>query len=657
MRETERCLKHGAVKYRYVTSARDTIQGLNSVNETKVAGPMPEAIRAQLQRILESRVFSTARRPSQFLQFVVSRAIEGHAGEIKEYLIGVEVYNRDPSYDPRTDSIVRAEASRLRGKLREYYEGAGKNDPIRIELQKGSYTPVFRLNSGAGIPESNPVPEVLPKPKFRWQWGTAAIALLAGASVALAWWSIRGPGRVQSIAVMPPVNLGSDRNNNTLGDTVADEITKALVDSSDWKVVGRAPAVDQTGRDQMLEWLRKNLRADFVLTGNYRVGENSNVRLSLQIVNVEDGHLVWTQTYHQRLTLLADSHNEFVRGVVASVTEKTRSSGRAVRSPANARARASYSQARELWSKYTDQGYLESIPLFRQAIQADPGFAPAWAGLADANMQLAERWVEPVAERTADARSAARKAIALDDSNSEAHAALGWILLFKDWDFQEASRQLERAVALDPIRVFPNIYHSQALTILGNFGDAQAAVEAARARLPPIPEVLFQQGSVFFLDRQYEKLETLGRELVALEPNGTPGHWLVGLSLEQRGQVVKAIEEFKEGVKYGPQDHRILCALSHAYGLAGANAKALETMRLFIDPDVKEIKPRTRCFCAALTYASMGQKDKAFEWLERARAIRDGSFPFLQRDPRLDSLKSDSRFKPLADSLKNGGIL
>jgi hypothetical protein len=80
-------------------------------------------------------------------------------------------------------------------------------------------------------------------------------------------------------------------------------------------------------------------------------------------------------------------------------------------------------------------------------------------------------------------------------------------------------------------------------------------------------------------------------------------------------------------------------------------------MRLFIDPDVKEIKPRARCFCAALTYASMGQKDKAFEWLERARAIRDGSFPFLQRDPRLDSLKSDPRFKPLADSLKNGGIL
>jgi hypothetical protein len=91
-------------------------------------------------------------------------------------------------------------------------------------------------------------------------------------------------------------------------------------------------------------------------------------------------------------------------------------------------------------------------------------------------------------------------------------------------------------------------------------------------------------------------------------------------------------------------DHK---TLARGYGLAGANAKAIETMRLFIDPDEKELKPLTRCFCAALTYASMGQKDKAFEWLEKARSNRDTSFPFLTQDPRVDPLKSDPRFAPL----------
>jgi len=272
--------------------------------------------------------------------------------------------------------------------------------------------------------------------------------------------------------------------------------------------------------------------------------------------------------------------------------------------------------------------------------------------LADANVRLVEMSIEPLVSRTEAARSAASKAIVLDDSNAEAHSALGWIQSFKDWNFPEGSRQLERAVALDPIRVFPNIYYSQVLTILGNFTEAQASVEAARARLPQIPEVLFQQGSVFFLARKYEKLEALGRELIALDPNGALGHWLVGLSLEQRGHVPSAIAEFKNGLKQSPHDLRTLCALSHAYGITHANAKALETMRLFIDPDKKEITRFTLSYCAALTYASIGQKDKAFEWLEKARIGRDASFPFLPHDPRFDVLKSDPRFKPLADSLK-----
>ena len=580
---------------------------------------------------------------------MVIRSIEGQAAEIKEYLIGVEVYNRTPSYDPKADSIVRAEASRLRGKLREYYEADGKNDPIRIDLPKGSYTPVFLL---AHVPPSNRTPQPSSRAKFRWQWAATAVALILVAVIAVVWGPATGARRVRSIAVMPPVNLGPDRINDTLGDTLADEVISALVDSVEWKVVGRAPVKDQTGHDQMLTWLQKNLHADLVLTGSYRVGENSNVRLSMQLVDVEDGRLLWTQTYHQRLALLAESQKEWARALVGAVTEKTRNpSSRKARNPANEQARVYYTQARELWSKYTDQTLEQSLKLFRQATQADPAFAPAWSGLADANLLLVERSVDPVEARTADARSAAGKAIALDDSNAEAHAALGWIQAFKDWNFAEGSRQLERAVELDPLRVFPNIFYSQVLTMLGNFTDAQASVEAARARLPQIPEVLFQQGSVFFLARKYEKLEALGKELIAVDPNGPLGHWLVGLSLEQRGQVAAAIGEFKDGLKQAPKDLRTLCALSHAYGLAGSSAKALETMRLFIDPDLKQITRYTLSYCAALTYVSIGQKDKTFEWLEKARIGRDASFPFLPHDPRFDPVKSDPRFKSLADSL------
>jgi TolB-like protein len=622
-----------------------------------LAGPTPEQIREQLQRILGSSLFSGARRLSQFLQFVTARSIEGQGAELKESLIGVEVYGRNPSYDPRDDSIVRAEASRLRAKLREYYDTSGRNDPIRIELPKGSYTPAFQPNSSNGVPGPKPEPEPPLRQTFRLQWPAGAVVLVMLGVIAGVWWPIHGGRKIRSIAVMTPANLDSSRTNDALGDAFADEITAALVDSSEWKVAGRAPAVDPTGRDQILASLRQNLRPDVVLTGSYRVGENSMVRLSLQLVDAADGYLLWTQTYHRRLTFLAESQRELVRAIVADFTEKTRtaSPARRGRNPANERARKSYAQARELWSKYTGQSLEQSLPLFRQSIQADPDFALAWAGLADACNRLADMRGQPFAARVAESRSAAANAVALDDSNAEAHCVLGQILLFKDRDFQGGAKELERAVELDPLRVFPNVYYSQALTILGDFDGAEAAVEAARARLPPIPEVLFQQGSVFFLARRFEKLEALGRRLIALEPNGATGHWLVGLSLEARGRVAEALGEFQTGLQQSPKDLRTLCALSHAYGLAGNKAQAVETMRRFIDPDQKEIKLHAMYYCAALTYTAMNQKDKALEWLERAHMGQDYSFPFFPYDFRFDPLKRDPRYNALADSLKKRG--
>jgi tetratricopeptide (TPR) repeat protein len=179
-------------------------------------------------------------------------------------------------------------------------------------------------------------------------------------------------------------------------------------------------------------------------------------------------------------------------------------------------------------------------------------------------------------------------------------------------------------------------------------------VNEARVRLPPIPEVVFQQGSVFFLAHRYEKLEGLGRELIALEPSGAGGHWLLGLSLEQRGEVAKAIAEFRVGLKQNPKDLRTLCALSHSYGLVGNSSEAFSTASRYIDLNQKEIACYTLSYCAALLYTSLGRKNEAFEWLGKARAGRDSSFPFLLYDARFDPIRSDPRFIALADALKDG---
>jgi tetratricopeptide (TPR) repeat protein len=296
------------------------------------------------------------------------------------------------------------------------------------------------------------------------------------------------------------------------------------------------------------------------------------------------------------------------------------------------------------------------VKLFQQAIQADPGFAPAWAGLADASSRLADVANQPEASRLADARRAAARAIALDDGNAEAHGVLGRLYLFNDWNFAGAAQQLQRSVALDPARVSPNVNYSQALTILGDMKGAEEAILAARARFAAVPELLLQEGSVYFLSRKFEKMESVGRELIALSPSSAAGHWLVGVSLEQRGHVPQAIAEFKTGLQQAARDDlRTLCALSHSYALAGDRTRAFETMSSYYRPDSKAITRFDLPYCVALTFTSLKQTDMAFAWLEKARASKDASFPFFPYDPRFDVLRPDPRYARLLDSLRHFG--
>ena len=468
----------------------------------------------------------------------------------------------------------------------------------------------------------------------------AGVILAAGAVL---WRAGAGTQKMHSIAVMPLARLDQDRAAAGLGETLTGELTGALESSNRWKVAGRAPSLDLGGRNPMLAQLRQSVRAEAVLTGSYRVEEPGDLRVDLQLINAADGYLLWTGSYHRPP---AESHGGLARTAIAELTQKY--TGRI--SP---RTRY-YGEAREAWSTYTEPGLEESLKLFQQAIAAEPGYAPAWAGLADANARLAALATQPVHTRLTDARSAASRAIQLDDSNAEAHALLGKILVYEDWNFADGVRQLERAVALDPVRVPPMVWYSEVLTILGDMPHAEKAIEAARSRLPRVPDLVFQQGCVFFLARKWEGVEAAGRELIPLEPARSRGHWLLGISLEQRGRLSEAIAAFTAGVQKGTDDVlRNLCALSHTYGLAGDRAHAIDVLdRLYRTIPEDRLKRMSSC-CTALAYIGLKQTDGAFEALSRARDTKDPSFPFFPYDIRYDALKGDPRYARLADSLRS----
>lgn len=623
--------------------ARNTVQHIEG--ETSSLAIAESEIRAQLAAILRSEQFASARKLSAFLEFAVSSALAG--ADVKEALIGVEVYGREATYNPKTDSIVRAEATRLRAKLREYYEGPGRDDPVLIDLPKGSYVPAFQLRLPAP-PPPEPAAETRTPRRIPRVWLALPVGLVLAAG---AWWARPGLFPAPSIAVMPIRGAGPDPGIKIVADSLTSHLIKALLASRPWKVVGQTPTLDLTGDNRMLAPLRKDFHADAVLTGSISGTGGRDAKLVLELINVADGYMLWRETVDRPLQNMADTQAELARRAVESLTQ--RYTGRPT-SPAN----AAYAQAREFWSSYTTSGLAQSIPYFEQATREDPKHAAAWAGLADASQRLADDASDiDTRDRVERARKAAEKALSLDESNAEAHYVLGRIYLYKDWNFRAGVEQFHRAVALDPSRVGPRISYAQALTIVRDLEGALRVIREGLAHLPVLGDLLMQEGSIYFLARKFERMEEAGREMLTLDAENPSAYWLTGLSLELRGKLDEAIREFETGLRIAARDDlRILCALSHAYGSRGDRKRSIETLRRILPDPAKPPTRFTLCYCAALTHVSLGERDAAFEWLGKARQIHDQSFPFLLSDARFDPIRSDARYtdlvKPVTDHLR-----
>jgi hypothetical protein len=176
-----------------------------------------EAVRKQLERVLASQGFARNERLSRFLRVVVERHLEGRDGDLKESVIGIEVFGRQPGFDPKQDSTVRSEAARLRARLAEYYAGEGSGEAVIIELPKGGYTPAFRpLGGGKG------------KTRSRWPWLVGALGAFAVVVAATGWWWVQHKSAPVTIAVLPLTNLSQDPANDYFADGLTDEIIRNL---------------------------------------------------------------------------------------------------------------------------------------------------------------------------------------------------------------------------------------------------------------------------------------------------------------------------------------------------------------------------------------------------------------------------------------------
>jgi len=267
--------------------------------------PPPESIRRQLERLLASDAFLNARRLSRFLRYVVERSLAGERDRLKEYTIGIEVFDRDTQYDPRVDSIVRVEAGRLRSKLEEYYQGAGREDDVIINVQRGGYAPLFEARQT--VPAAAPFPDLAgaKAPRSRPLWGSrralaAGSATIVAVLAALAAWdasrSPPPPASAITLAVLPFSTYSGQAPDDALAALMTDGVTGELVQIGSLDVVSSASARRFAAIDRSLREVAAALDADLLMQGRVTaVGDSVTVEALL--VDGKHDHKIWIEEF------------------------------------------------------------------------------------------------------------------------------------------------------------------------------------------------------------------------------------------------------------------------------------------------------------------------------------------------------------------------
>ncbi len=479
----------------------------------------------------------------------------------------------------------------------------------------------------------------------RWPWA-AAVAVVAVAVVAAYWLAGRG-GAIDSVAVLPFENAGGDPNGEYLSDGITESLIGNLTQLPELRVIARASVFRYKGRAADPQAVARELNVRAVVMG--RVAQRGeNLSVSAELIDTRDNRRVWGEQYQRRLADVLALEGEISRDLSRRL--RVRPAGEAERRPAkrptaNTEAYQLYLKGRYYWNKMP-QDVDRGIQSFQQAIEKDPNYALAYTGLADYYLSLGSWEVGAMAPAEAGpkARAAARKALEIDDQLAEAHTSMGYALLNFDWDWAGAERELRRSLELDPRDSNAQHRYSHYCMAVGRVDESLAASQRA-LELDPLNLIISGHlGWHYVWARQPDQAIEQVRKTLELDPNFFYGHLLLGWADEQKGMYQEAIAAEEKASEVSGRNALSLASLGHAYAVGGKRAQALQV--------IEELKERSRqsyvgAYEIAVIYVGLGDKDQAFAWLEKACQERSAWLVYLTREPRLDPLRPDPRFREL----------
>jgi eukaryotic-like serine/threonine-protein kinase len=449
---------------------------------------------------------------------------------------------------------------------------------------------------------------------------------------------------INSIAVLPLVNASGDPNLDYLSDGIAENLMNSLSQLPNLKVMSRNTAFHYKGREQDAEKVGKELNVRCVLTGSLKqVGEQVVINVSLD--DALDNHQIWGAQYDRKVTDLLSVQRELARDISGNLrlklsgTDESRLSKRYTENP---EAYQLYLKGRFYWNKRTGDAASKAIEYFQQAIEKDPNYALGYAGLADAYQLLNLYADRPPQESFPKAKATAQRALELDDALAEAHTSLAASLFFYDRNFPEAQREFQRAIELNPN--YATAHHLYGVTYLAKmerFDEAVAELKRALNLDPLSIAINADLGNTYIQAHQYDKAIEQLRKTIEMDQSFYFAHALLGMAYEMKDDVQDAIAEYQKAIQLN-DDPFMLALLAHVSATSGKRDEALKLLN-----QLKEISKRRFVYAygIALVYAGLGDKDQAFQWLEKSCQDREARITRLKVDPLMDNLRSDPRFE------------
>ena len=581
----------------------------------------------ELGRVLASSAFTRPRRLARLLKHLVECKLRGQDEHLKETVLGMEVFDRGPDFDPRTDPIVRIDARRLRARLAQYYADEGAVNPLVIVLEPGSYVPSFRRRDE---PES------------------------AAAS--------RTAGKRLSVAVLPFANLSDQPEYELFCEGLSEDILNRLAQHEGLRVIARTSAFQFRDPTRDPRHIARQLRVQTLVTGSLR-SHKGEARITAQLVNAEESTILWSQEYEHNSENMLETQEAISREIAArilgepvdpeQILHEGKEAGREDAAPAHSCGNSAYRlflQGRRLFHQGNNDGYSQGVELLESAVKLDPSYAAAWGTLALACVSLTMQRTRAPRPLIARARAAAQKAIELDPLSPDAHTALGMAAALADFNWSEARKWFDRSLQINSLNATARIGRAMFwLAPTMQLDEAEDEVERVLSSDPLNLEAMINLGRIFYLQRRFDLAAEMMEAILDSSPKNGNAWILLAFVREQAGMKQEALAAYQRWAD--------LLAVSFAKNWVKAIAQIMDGNRRSAERTARRMAWTARFAPVPLAgfigdlFMRLGHHEQAMEWLEKAHQERAIRLICAAVDPAFDSMRSHPPFLRLVTAI------